>query len=154
MRHLPLSERVFKRLLVMPSGCWEWQGFRQPFGYGTIARGTREEGKVLVHRAMWEIVVGPIPEGIDVLHECDNPPCANPAHLFLGTQADNNADKTAKGRQCRGETRPGAKLSYEKARSIRADSRPQRTIAAEYGVAQRTISKVQRGEIWREPCGT
>lgn len=75
-------------------GCWEWKGFTNPKGYGIIAG----SGQVLAHRVSYRELVGPIPDGLCVLHRCDNPPCYNPAHLFLGTRADNNRDMRDKGR--------------------------------------------------------
>ena len=74
------------------SECVEWIGYTMPGGYG------QSNGK-LAHRTAWETAHGPIPDGIEVLHSCDNPPCHNPEHLFLGTQADNMADMDAKGRR-------------------------------------------------------
>ena len=144
---MAILERLRKRLRVMPSGCWEWQGHRNKDGYGTIWKGT---SMALTHRALWEEVNGPIPEGLLVLHTCDNPPCCNPEHLFLGTQADNNADMVAKGRHrpCPGEKSGGAKLTWEKVEAIRADTRINREIAAEYGVDTSTISIVKSGKEW------
>lgn len=83
------------------SCCWEWQGCRISYGYGRV----RYDGKTrFAHRVAWELTHGQIPDGLCVLHICDNPPCCNPAHLFLGTKADNNADKVSKNRQARGDT--------------------------------------------------
>ena len=80
----------------MTSPCSEWTGATDDDGYGR----RRWRGKVRkAHRVAWEIAYGPIPEGAKVLHRCDNPPCIEPTHLFLGTQADNVADMIAKGRQ-------------------------------------------------------
>jgi hypothetical protein len=79
------------------ASCWEWTGARIPQGYGSL--GTRERSQIGAHRISWSIHNGPIPPGMFVLHRCDNPPCVNPAHLFLGTQLDNMRDKLQKGRQ-------------------------------------------------------
>jgi hypothetical protein len=89
------QERFERRLVLMPDGCLEWTGYRLPKGYGTI----RIAGKnVYAHRFAWALAHVPIPTGQWVLHHCDNPPCCEPTHLFLGTNADNVADKMAKGR--------------------------------------------------------
>jgi len=73
----------------------EWSGSRGRDGYGSIHVGPQT---ILTHRLAWELAHGPIPDGLCVLHHCDNPPCCNPAHLWLGTPADNAADRDAKGR--------------------------------------------------------
>lgn len=76
-------------------GCWMWTG-GIVHGYGCWEVDGRRER---AHRWAWELFVGPIPEGMHVLHRCDNPPCVNPNHLFLGTQTDNVQDMDAKGRR-------------------------------------------------------
>jgi hypothetical protein len=73
------------------TACIEWQGARQPKGYGVV-------GKRGAHRVMYELVYGPIPEGAHILHSCDNPPCVNPLHLRAGSNAQNQAEKAARGR--------------------------------------------------------
>jgi predicted XRE-type DNA-binding protein len=105
----------------------------------------------LAHRIAWELERGPIPEGICVLHRCDNPPCVRVDHLFLGTVGDNNADRDAKGRQValRGEEHGSAKLTEEQVAAIRelasADV-PQALIARAVGVSQSHVSLLHRGE--------
>lgn len=81
--------------VVLLYPCAEWTGRRNRGGYGL----TRACGKpLLAHRQAWAIAFGPIPDGLCVLHRCDNPPCCEPTHLFLGTRADNMRDMALKGR--------------------------------------------------------
>jgi hypothetical protein len=77
-------------------GCWIWTGSRNPKGYGRLNTGNRVR---LAHAISWELSHGAVPDGLWVLHRCDNPPCVRPDHLWLGTAADNTADMVAKGRQ-------------------------------------------------------
>lgn len=77
------------------NACWEWQGTRNSGGYGTLSG---NENGLLAHRVAYEILVGEIPKGMFVCHKCDNPPCCNPSHLFLGTPKDNIRDMIDKGR--------------------------------------------------------
>jgi hypothetical protein len=101
------------------------------------------------HRVAWEEANGPIPDGKCVLHSCDNPPCCNPEHLFLGSDIDNVVDRDAKGRTARAEKNGSAKLTRERVEAIRADGRLHREIAADYGVDRSTVSQIKRGKIWR-----
>lgn len=75
-----------------PDECWPWTGACSPAGYGRLPDNT------YVHRKSYELHVGPIPEGLFVCHACDNPPCGNPWHLFLGSSAENAQDMARKGR--------------------------------------------------------
>ena len=89
--------------------CWLWIAARHIKGYGAVKYNKR---MWKAHRVAWELVNGPIPESMLVLHHCDNPPCVNPKHLWLGTQQDNVADRDAKGRQASGD-RSGSRLHPE-----------------------------------------
>lgn len=153
-------------------GCWEWVGARNPNGYGNHhAQGRTRKA----HRVSWEMEYGPIPEGMLVLHRCDNPPCVRPDHLFLGTQRDNLRDAIAKGRwnspkrvrsyavtaqklSARsgpsGESNPNARLTAAEVASIRtryaSGLESQSRIAADYGITQVNVSHIVRGLSWRE----
>lgn len=83
-----------------PGGCWLWTGAPVARGYGRIGFGKTGKGGTVMyaHRFSWELHNGPILDGLNVLHHCDNPPCVNPSHLFLGTQGDNVTDMVQKGR--------------------------------------------------------
>lgn len=149
-RAVPIIERFAQYgVRNVETGCLEWTAYTDPKGYGRTALvGTSE---VLIHRISWLVHVGAIPDELHVLHQCDNPPCFEPAHLFLGTNDDNVRDKMAKGRQpsVAGALNPRAKLTPDQVLAIRSDRRQQDEIAAEYGVSQSTISSVVRGASWR-----
>lgn len=117
--------------------------------------------RVLAHVAAWEQVNGPVPAGLCVLHSCDNPPCCNPKHLFLGTRADNVADMIAKGRQRPGSPWAGKKLPRPIGRKLSLgaagqvfdmylEGRTQRDIAAELGVSDVVVSNILRGLNYTE----
>lgn len=100
------------------NGCWTWDGAKhQPFGYGMF--GTTRRKTVGAHRFSYEVHFGPIPEGLQVCHRCDNPPCVRPDHLFLGTQADNIHDMIRKGRGAKNRrTRCPAGHDYDEENTI------------------------------------
>lgn len=129
-----------------PNGdCWEWQRGRVAQGYGRLSIG---KGEVRAHRYAYEMAFGEIPDGMMVCHRCDNPPCCNPNHLFLGTAGDNVADMVAKRRHMYGEGHHKAKLSDDQVRAIRTDQRRQVEIADDYGVTQGLVGMIKRREVW------
>ncbi len=146
-----------------PNACWPWMGARaRRDGYGRFDHDA-------AHRAAYRFATGPIPDGLFVCHRCDNPPCVNPLHLWLGAAADNNADRDAKGRHrqantpetaargdrngarlyperiLRGERHPGAKLTDAEVARIRElrGTRSGYSVASEF-----TISKSRVYQLW------
>lgn len=152
--------------------CVLWTGAASaPFGYG---RTNYYGQKWWAHRLAWVLTHGPIPSGLWVLHNCpggDTPLCVNPAHLWLGTAADNNRDMAAKGRAAsgtrngthmhpdrvlRGEQQPNARLTEAQVREMRALHRPHshsvgspKQLAQQYGVSIRTVSAILYRKSWR-----
>jgi ribosomal protein L24E len=152
------SQQKFERFIAEASAedCWEWTGARVPWGYGAI--NIRKDGKTVrinAHRVAYELYVGPIPKGMFVCHTCDNPPCCNPAHLFLGTAADNSADMVAKSRQSNerkrspGERNPAALLTENDVIAIRQSKATALAMAKQYGVARTTVNAVRLRNTWK-----
>ncbi len=150
-----LSHRAESRFwanVKATSTCWLWTAGRHELGYGKFWLNGRTIG---AHRVAYEIVHGPIPDGMFVCHACDVPACVRPSHLFLGSQADNIADKHTKGRHHdqRGESNNGrVKLTDDLVRDIRASaSRGERGawIARRVGVSPATVCDVVKRRTWR-----
>lgn len=152
----PLTERFWEKVDVRgPDECWPWKANRNEHGYGLIY--VRGRGKnVRAARVALVLAGRPIPDELDALHRCDNPPCVNQAHLFAGTQLENVQDMVAKGRlrlpMLRGEDHGNAKLTRAIVEAIRARSAEgvsQLRLAAENGVSPTLIGKVLKLEVWR-----
>jgi hypothetical protein len=120
---------------------------RKKTGYGVFNSPYSKSDNA--HRFSWRLRNGVIPDGLFVLHRCDNPPCVNPDHLFLGTQRDNMIDKVAKGRQARGRAQNGTTLTEVDVLAIRADTRRHREIAACYGISRPSVSAIKSRRNWR-----
>lgn len=141
------KDDAFKRVIsktILNGKCLEFTGNRTSGGYGQIKYEGNASAKQ-VHRLMYEMLVGAIPRGLYVLHKCDNPPCWNPRHLFLGTHNDNMKDKALKNRAYRtdGNKSGNCKISKEQVDLIRSDKRRLIDIAAEYGIAKSTVSMIK-----------
>lgn len=137
--------------------CWVWTAHltksKLSGGYGRIGGGGFLH-HITTHRGSWVLHFGPIPEGLHVLHKCDNRKCVNPSHLFLGTYRDNYYDSLKKGRRvyAKGDKQPAAKLSYEKADVIRelykTGSTTILTLANQFGVSETAIHQVIHNRGW------
>jgi hypothetical protein len=137
-----------------PDACWGWKGATANGGYGKLGS-YDENGKpitVRAHVVSYEKHVGPVPDGMWVLHSCDNPPCCNPKHLFPGTPLDNTKDMHAKGRAAVREKHPRTKLTVYQAEQIRrmCAETPllQREIGKKFGVDQSNVSAIHHKKIW------
>lgn len=120
---MTIADRLHAGLRAEPGGCIAWTKAKYAFGYGRINKGARGAGVASTHRVSWELANGPVPDGMYVLHRCDNPPCCNPEHLFLGTLSDNTQDMLSKGRARGhlrgGEAHPSVRLSDAEVESLR-----------------------------------
>lgn len=143
---LTLESRFWKRV-ERREGCWGWSGNKNSDGYAVIGRGTSRT--VTASRVSWELHSGPIPRGLFVCHTCDNPECVNPAHLFLGTHANNMADMAEKGRSTIGLRNPNVKLTEDKVRDIRDGSGTRKEKAERHGVSIETVYQIRTGKTWR-----
>lgn len=139
---------LYSKILKQDNGCWVWIGSKNHtgfYGYGAIHWKNKT---YLVHRFIYEMCKGKIPNGMDLCHKCDNPPCCNPEHMFVGTRSDNMRDSYEKGRSPRGEKHYKAKLKTLDIISIREDPRKYIVIAKDYGVGARQISYIKKGKSW------
>lgn len=150
-----------------PTSCWEWPLSRHPLGYGQVyVSGLSQRA----HRAAWELLVETIPTGMYICHRCDNPPCINPSHLYVGTQVENMRDMRERGRttaarypevarengrivgtkntHARGASNPGAKLSPQQVDEIRRDNRRTKELVSAYGVNRSTVQRIRNGSLW------
>jgi hypothetical protein len=127
-------------------GCWLWEACVNSWGYGQFKLNGKQKQ---AQRVSWMLNFGPIPEGMEVLHKCDNPPCVRPDHLFLGSQDDNMKDKNYKNRQAFGERQGSAKLTEDQIRLIRVSNKSSITLGLEYNVSESTIVRIKSRKTWR-----
>lgn len=165
--HPDMKARFWSKVDIRSEGeCWEWKASLRSTGYGQFEFG----GTMLKsHRVAYVLTHGAIPDGLHVCHTCDNRKCCNPSHLWLGTNADNTADKVSKGRaigpkgkqhgwhthperMARGERASKAKLTREKVEQIkklREDGMGQRAVARMFGVTHSAIAAIEKGRTWQ-----
>lgn len=147
------KDRFFAKVCLMATsrGCFEWTAYKRQ-GYGRMGISRR---LIDAHRLSWLIHRGEIPEGLDVLHECDNPSCVNPEHLFLGTHTDNMRDRVKKGRHnpVHGEAVHTAKLNADSVMTIRhlweTAGLTQQELAYMFGVSRAMIGYIVRRKSWK-----
>ncbi len=151
VRNKPLELRFWTKVRK-GDDCWLWVGQKAGNGYGVLLYKGR---RLMAHRLAWEILRGPIPDGLWVLHNCpggDNPQCVNPNHLFLGTHADNMADMVQKGRSTRGRRDAAAKATPAIVRAVREAYQTGqftlRFLASKHGLSQSAVWKIVRRKTW------
>lgn len=167
---LEAATRLERRILsrVDRSGdCWLWTGALDDKGRGRVWYNNK---LMLHHRAVWEILCGPIPKNALLCHHCDNPRCANPAHLYVGDSKTNAADMIERGRHwtkaapemakavgratglrndwSAREQNPKAKLRECQVAEIRASTKNSSALAQDYGVHRTTIQRIRSGSSW------
>lgn len=151
---LPPTVRFWRFVtpILDSDACWEWQGYRHYTGYGLIGAGGRNAAQLFAHRVAYEAQNGAIPEGYDVLHRCDNPPCVRGSHLFTGLHIDNMADMARKGRIPHGESHRDAKMTAEKVAEIRqlyAAGGTYKGIARAFGIVPTSVKKIVLRTSWK-----
>lgn len=152
---VPMEVQFASRLgETTPTGCILWTGSVNEHGYGFLSVGTSRKNRrnKYAHRISYELKHGPIPSDMKVLHRCDNPPCVNPDHLFLGTHSDNVADKIAKGRGAKGEQAGPSKLTESQVIEIRRryalGGISIKNLAAEFGMTFHPVWCIIRNRTW------
>lgn len=143
------KESFWKKVAVSSEdACWPYTGYlhMKRGGYGQASW----QGKpIKAHRLAYLLANDHLPPALDVLHKCDNPACCNPKHLYLGTDAENSRDKVSRGRQCKGESRPLAKLTEREVLTIRLESASINTVCKRFGVSKGLISGIRNGTRWK-----
>lgn len=155
----PLSERFWSKVDVRGDDeCWHWKAAprRKDQGYGAFWMDGRHHPS---SKVAWLLTNGDVPDGMEVCHQCDNPPCCNPKHLFLGTRQENNDDKVSKSRHAYGARNGNARLTPEQVQFIRSHKPPgvkrlangiTGALAEQFGVTKQYISEILGNKSWRK----
>lgn len=142
-QQLDLLRSKYEKLVIKQDGCWQWNGATQK-GYGALLFMRKN---IRAHRASWILHNGQIPDSMHVLHKCDNPPCSNPEHLFLGSHKDNMKDMRSKGLH-----RQYSKLTLDQVKQIKISlcaGEKVEDIRKRYGVGFSTINDIKDGRTWK-----
>lgn len=148
----PLTERFWEKVdKGALDDCWMWKGSKDIRGYGVIRTNQKPYS---AHCVCYELCHGSIPKGMFICHKCDNPGCVNPAHLWLGTPAENNRDRAVKERNnhVKGEDHPSTTLTESDIVTIRNLSEngvAQRAIARQYGIHQSSVWGIVHRKTWQ-----
>ena len=148
LENVRIRARLTKGLRRESNGCLVWTGRKNQKSYGLISFQGR---RWLIHRLVWTLERGEIPDGLLVCHHCDNPPCAEPDHLFTGTVSENNADMTRKGR--RGFASKIEPDDVRKIRRLRRKRMTHRAIADEVGCSKQIVTQVCNRISWKHIKG-
>ena len=149
------NQLFFRKFLIdSVENCWEWLGTKSSSGYGNL--NYYKDGRQVTesaHRTMWQICFGNIPDGMFICHSCDNPPCVNPYHLFIGTPAENSRDRDSKRRLPVGEDHHNSKLSVGNVLEIRelyvTGNYTQVKLGEMFSVSRVNIFDIVHRNIWR-----
>ncbi len=142
--HLPVNVKFWLYIVrgATESDCWGWEGFTDKDGYGKLRCRKNCKG---AHIISYEIHFGAVPEGVMVLHTCNNPPCSNPAHLYTGNHQKNMDDRMAAGHYPANERAPHAKFPDAVADAVRSAAGTHSAIATEFGMSRSQVSNIKAG---------
>ena len=149
------SESMKLKTTETSNGCWEWNGAKNRDGYGRTMKGPKN---ISTHRRMYELAVGPIPNKLQVLHKCDNPPCINPSHLELGDHNENMNQMQSRGRKAilLGEDNPSSKLTKEDVVDIKLFLKNgilPKDIIKVYPIKQAIVYHIKNNRVWSNVAG-
>ena len=145
----PIKDRFLEKIRKT-EGCWEWTGVKLPKGYGHM--GIPGGKSLYAHRLSYMLHIGEIPDGLFVLHKCDNPSCVRPSHLFLGTAADNSRDMVRKGRSRSGEKHPRSTLreiDVVEMRRLYGGGKRICDLAKMFGIGRPAVHQIVNFDRWK-----
>lgn len=152
----PIAERFWEKVDKRgPNECWPWKAAKGPSGHGQFRIGSKKDSSmrsVPAARVAYELTYGPMEEGLEACHKCDNPPCCNPSHIFPGTHKENMEDMANKGRSSQGERDSQAKLTADQVRQIRqlcAEGMTQENVGKHFGITQGAVWLIVTRKRWK-----